>query len=228
MSTLLTLVVTFLLTGVIGNRLIPAWQFRNWLKQQRFLGAEKEYIELKHLFDEIVTLLGRRLTKMQRLRASFGLRTAVFEERLAEYDAAISEWNERIPSFNVRLTILANWDLTKDLEQIQEYLHFTGAELERLCRLKIANKNIPTQDQAVVVGYLDYIQGSIFKFNREILKLVEQSHANTYHGIEIRFSSSTLRSFGSWHLIKALFVPIEKVPSIYRSAIDPIEPRFLR
>lgn len=47
MESLLSIVVGFVLTGLIGNRLVQAWQARNWLLQQRFLGQEKEYVGLK-------------------------------------------------------------------------------------------------------------------------------------------------------------------------------------
>lgn len=61
MGSLLAIIVSFVLTGLIGNRLAQAWQARNWLLQQRFLGQEKEYVELKELADEIASLLGVRI-----------------------------------------------------------------------------------------------------------------------------------------------------------------------
>lgn len=228
MSSIATLLLTFVLTGVIGNRLLHAWQFRNWIKQQRFLGAEKEYLELKVLFDEIVRLAGRRLSRMQRLQGALGLEDEIVRRRLQEYDESLSEWNERLASFNVRLTILDTYDRALDLDQIQQYFVASGIDLEKLVRIKLGGQTVPKQLRAALESRLNEIQGALFRFNREVLKAVEYSQAVTYHGVEVKFSRRTVRLFSSWHLIKALFVPLEQVPSIYRSAVDAPEPRIFR
>ena len=53
---IITAIISFILTGLIGGRLLQKWQLRNWLNQQKFLGAEKDYIALQELFDDIVAL----------------------------------------------------------------------------------------------------------------------------------------------------------------------------
>jgi hypothetical protein len=66
-TAIVTVCLTFLLTGVVGNLLLQGWQQRNWLTQQRFLGEQKNYENLKELSEEIVRLSNLRLWKMRRL-----------------------------------------------------------------------------------------------------------------------------------------------------------------
>lgn len=66
-------IVAFIFTGVIANWLVQRWQYRNWLNQQRFLGAEKRYELLKSLADEISLNASKRLSSMFRLVASLAL-----------------------------------------------------------------------------------------------------------------------------------------------------------
>lgn len=99
-SKLLLALVTFVLTGIVGNWLVQRWQARTWIAQQRFLGFEKEYVALKDLVEEIGQLLGARIYYMQRL--AFALRSGVPETVsliAAEHDEAVRKWNERLASF---------------------------------------------------------------------------------------------------------------------------------
>lgn len=56
-TAILTVLLTFVLTVLVGNRFIQAWQHRNWLEQQRLLDTEKEYKALQEVFDEVASLL---------------------------------------------------------------------------------------------------------------------------------------------------------------------------
>jgi hypothetical protein len=66
-TAVVTVLLTFLFTGFGANRLIQAWQLRNWISQQRLADAEKEHQALQDVFDEVATLAGRRQHKMMRL-----------------------------------------------------------------------------------------------------------------------------------------------------------------
>src|SRR6266498_4098295 len=134
MSPLLLVIVSFLLSGLIGNWLIQKWQAQNWLHQQRFLGQEKEYIALKELADEIATLMGARIYHMQRIALNLpNARYDQLADRLVAYEAAVVKWNERLTSFYVRLALLSSSELTYTLERtIHERLQQTGQRLDKL------------------------------------------------------------------------------------------------
>jgi preprotein translocase subunit YajC len=46
---LITVILSFVLTGIIGNFLVQRWQQRNWHEQHRLLRLEKEMDELIEL-----------------------------------------------------------------------------------------------------------------------------------------------------------------------------------
>ena len=117
MYSLVSVVIGFVLTGVIGNWLIQHWQNRNWMAQQRFNGNEKEYAALKDLTDEIAILLGERIYHMQRLTLSLNMDSEKFSVRLAEYDDVVKRWNVRLTSFYFRLPLLATSQFSSHLER---------------------------------------------------------------------------------------------------------------
>src|SRR4051812_22670539 len=69
-TAIVTVVLTFVLTGFAGNLLVQRWQMRNWVVQQRFLGEQKQYDSLNSLCDDLIMSSGQRLWKMRSLLRS--------------------------------------------------------------------------------------------------------------------------------------------------------------
>lgn len=222
METLLQMLIGFLLTGLIGNRLLQAWQARNWFLQQRFLGQEKEYIALKELSDEIATLLGARIFYMQRLiRALVTGDEAKIASRTKEYDEVLKRWNERLTSFYVRLPILAQYELAKRLEEtIQSKLVSAGAIIEDLAVNRAPGVRIRRADANRVERELLAIQGQAISFNKELLRVVRSRRTDIYFGKPIKFSPQTVNRFSTWQLVKALFIRDIDSLSIVRAPTD--------
>src|SRR5690242_2102495 len=105
-TAIVTVVLTFVFTGFLGHWLVPRWQHQNWVNEQRLLGEQKEYENLKLLCDEMMAFSSKRLWKMRRL-ANILTHTddALVQERLREYDNTLSDWNEKLNTFEVRLTL---------------------------------------------------------------------------------------------------------------------------
>jgi hypothetical protein len=219
---LLPIVVGFVLTGVIGNRLLQAWQARNWLMQQRFLGQEKEYLGLKELADEIVTLLGVRIFYMQRLnRALRSGSDDKVDTCLQEYDEALRRWNERLTSFYIRLPMLAGNGLELRLENsIQAELVKTGGTIESLVANRKAGMSIHAKQTTQVENDLHAIQGKAIAFNRHLLVVVRSRRADVYYGKRLVFSPQNLRHFSTWQLIEALFVRNIDSLTVIRPPLD--------
>src|SRR5271167_258016 len=117
MTQILSLLATFILTTVVGNYLLQNWQHRGWVRQQQFLGSEKEYLELRSLSTEISGEIGARLYQTKRLLwavRSFSLE--IVEQRLAIYDTTQVRWNEKLGVFFVGLTLFADYSYTNRLE----------------------------------------------------------------------------------------------------------------
>jgi len=222
MEALISIVVGFVLTGVIGNRLLQTWQARNWFLQQRFLGQEKEYVALKELADEIASLLGVRIFHMQRLnRALARGADEKINSRLQEYDEVLRRWNERLTSFYVRLPMLAHYDFAIRLEKsIQAELVKTGATIENLIVNRKAGAPIPENQASRVENELIAIQGKAIAFNKQLLSVVHSRRTDVYFGKPLKFSPQTLNYFSTWQLVKALFIRDINSFSIVRAPMD--------
>jgi hypothetical protein len=222
MSTLITLVLGFVLTGVIGNHLVQAWQQRNWLLQQRFLGHEKEYFALKDLADEVASLLGARIYHMQRLALSLRRGSDVqISNRVVDYDDVVKRWNERLTSFYVRLPLLAHSHLDIRLESwIHIPLSKAGNQIDELVYQKQAGKTIGKSDITNITAKLNKVQGSAINFNKELLGVVEARRMEVYYGRKLQFSLGNLEKFSTWQLVKMLFVRDVNSFSIVRPTLD--------
>lgn len=222
MATLLPIIVGFLLTGVIGNRLVQGWQSRNWLMQQRYLGQEKEYLALKELADEIVTLLGVRIFHMQRLNRALGSGAdARVNLCLQEYDGALKRWNERLTSFYIRLPMLASYELAHHLEtSIQTELVKTGSDIENLVSRRSAGTPTQKGQSAKIENDLNRIQGRAIAFNKRLLDVVQSQRGDVYYGKRLEFSPQNMGHFSTWMLVKALFVRDVDSLSVVRPPLD--------
>ena len=67
MVVILSVVLTFILTIVVGGKIVEARQQDSWIAQKRLSGQEKEYFELKTLCDEIASSINTRVYAMRRL-----------------------------------------------------------------------------------------------------------------------------------------------------------------
>ena len=224
MTQIATVIVGFILTGIVGNRLAQAWQQRHWLSQQRFLGHEKEYTSLRDLCDEISKSISRRLWAMRRVQLSFSSGTIDVRERLKAYDEALSGWNESLSSFYVRLTLYSSYEYAVRLEDIQKQMALYGSRIEKIAVQKISGTPPPqTQIRESRID-LDSIQGIIFEFNRDLLNIVGVRREDLYYGSKIEYRSYNLPYFSTLDLFKALFVRDVDAHSIVRPALDPRQP----
>jgi hypothetical protein len=219
---IVSILLTFVLTGVIGNMLVQHWQYRNWINQQKFLGEEKQYYALTALWEELTNLASKRLWRMRRLHAALtNGDDEKIKERLNDYDLALSEWNEKFHSMSVRLTLYSSWDLERELEdQLQRSFLDAGLRLERLTKTRLATG---TADKKLVRELLSEffdLSRTLFRFNRSTLAAVQRQKSRTYYGVEVVLTRWTLDKFGTWELLKALFQPGIKPFRVVRPAAD--------
>lgn len=226
-ANIIPVIVTFILTGIVGNRLVNLWQHRNWLNQQKFLSIEKEYTALNELFDELTTLSGKRLYRMRRfLVATLHDDEKTLEDRRKEYDEALTAWNDKLNSFFIRLTFYARYDMALRLERIiQANFTLAGSRIEALARKRKENNSVLKHEIAPVEKQLNNIQGLLFEFNRDIMRYIKQKREETYTGVTVELTSETIELFPTWVLFKSLFKTRQEFPSIVCSAADLNLPR---
>src|SRR5205807_5631538 len=87
MVAIVTVVLSFLLSGIIGNRLVQRWQQRNWRVQHSLEATEKNLEALRTIADEITKSADIRIFRSRRIGWQLGrARTATFEATKREYD----------------------------------------------------------------------------------------------------------------------------------------------
>ena len=198
------------------------WQTRNWFLQQRFLGQEKEYLAFKELADEIASLLGVRIFRMQLLIRAIASRSGEkIGARCQEYDEALKRWNDRLTSFYIRLEMLAHEGLAIRLERsIQDELVRIGEKIERLEKQRRKGSTASAKEVKEVENALNNVQAQALTFNKELLAAVHSRRADIYFGKRLNLSPGNLQYFSTWQLIKALFVRDIDSFSIVRSPLD--------
>jgi hypothetical protein len=218
----LTVLLTFLFTGLVGNWLIQRWQQRNWLNQQRFLGEQKEYENLKMLCDEIIGCSGRRISRMRRLLSALGQPDdKLIRRRLKAYDEVLSEWNEKLNGFHARLTFYAAYDMSWRLEEyVQKRFVALGSELDRAKQSRLSGNILTLHLVAHIETELNKFYGALLTYNRQLLRMLEIQKTKTYYGTRITLNRDNLKHFPTWELIKGLFKPRIQPLTIVRPPTD--------
>lgn len=143
MSSLVPIVVGFLLTSVLGG-LLGSWlQQRTWDHQRTVTLSDRELEAADSVCQDISKLLDKRLYRM--LRLYYALITArnsasaepkeIARARLQDYDSLLYEWNDRL---NLNLALVGAYFG----QAARDWLHFeiyelcqtAGSELEALYR----------------------------------------------------------------------------------------------
>lgn len=215
LTAIFTVLLTFILTGLIGSSVVQAWQHHNWIIQRRILEEEEQYRTLQKTFDEVSDLAGKRQHRMFRLLSSIWQGTdETIKKRLSDYDDAALSWNEKLSTHYAKLTQQLSYQLSLRLEdQIQIPFVALDSQLTRLAAARLGGTKLSPQDFSRLSSELSALHGRIVKFNKRTLKEIEDKKASLYR--PRNFNVWTLDSFPTWQLFKALFK--ERKPSFDKS-----------
>jgi hypothetical protein len=139
MSTLIPIIVGFLLTSVLGGILGSLLQQRTWDHQRKAALSDRELNAADSVCRDVSKLLDKRLYRM--LRLYYALRFAktadsaeakeVARVRLRDYDSLLYEWNDQL---NLNLALIGSYfgQGARDLlhYEIYEPCQSVGSELE--------------------------------------------------------------------------------------------------
>jgi hypothetical protein len=227
-TAIITSLVSFILVSVAGTYLGQTWQRAAWAKQQTFLGREKEYEALKTLTEEIATLCSRRLyASRQVLVAVRDESTDRFEQSVTQYAEVVREWNTKLQSFYVRLTFYASCN--PYVYVLENYIHkrfyALGIQLEKSIRRRriLAIKLDP---QAAMEMSLNNLEGQLFRFNRDLIKLVERRRQEIYYGVKIPYDAYNFRQLSTFELLQLIFKPRMDIHGVFRPSFDLTPPDF--
>lgn len=206
-TVVISVILTFVFTGLIANWLVQRWQYRNWLNQQRFLGSEKKYEALKEHADNISRLASRRLSAMFRVVFTLDQSEERLEERRKIYSDTIDDWQQNVNSLYTKTTMYFSWNMTKRLEdEINANFVSIGTRIDKSIRIAQRREEISPPSKQKILNDLYSLQGTLGNFNRDMLRHVIHQQKSTYHGVEIGYNEADLQYFSTWQLFKALFL----------------------
>jgi hypothetical protein len=205
MTAIVTVVLSFLLTGFLGNLLVQRWQHRNWINQQRFLGEQKAYENFAALCVEMMKFSSRRLWRMRRLASALNQSDGdLIKTRQSEYDEALSDWNERVTDFQVRLTLYGSSEMPGRFEfDIQDTFRSIGEDLMVLTKKQLSGQHV--KGIGALQQRMNGLSGKLYNYTMELNQLLETRREKTYYGGLVRLDEDNLESFETWELVKALF-----------------------
>lgn len=224
MLALAGIILTFILTFVVGNKITQARQQDGWLAQQRFSGQEKEFFELKLLSDELAAVIGARVYLMRLLALKLIEESSDWEEVRIGYVDVLKKWNETLGSYYLRLSQLGLSDYRYKLERkLHIPMQVQGKELERVIRSR--RQGIESQNGlAGVVAAINSIHSAELQFCEGLLATVARRKEEIYNPQDIHFSATTATSFSTWQLVKAVFVADVSRITIVRTPLNSRQP----
>lgn len=204
LTAIVSITLSFVLTGLVANRLLHGWQRRNWLEQQRVLERDKNLKTLNDILDEISFLSSLRHSKMVRLATALkGKNKQVIIKRFSEYDEILDTWNHKINPLFVKISMHIDSRYTYELEKIHEKFVASGRMLEILFQEFSSNESIDNNICKEALGNLNTIQKDLSKFQKNIINFINYKKSEFFDGIEL--NEENLYSIPTWELFKAVF-----------------------
>jgi hypothetical protein len=99
-------------------------------------------------------------------------------------------------------------------------------KIERFVRLRRNAPPTAGAGYATIMRELDNLQAAIFRYNRDLLRAVEEIR-RVYYGENIPYSTHFLRDLSTVELIKALFIRNVNGHTVVRSSSNPKRPRSM-
>jgi hypothetical protein len=220
--------LTFLLVSVVGTALALYLQHFYWLRQQRFLGQEKEYIELRGLFPSISGAIGSRLYRSKRLHYALNTQvTTAIDSALADYDATVVKWNEALGTYYANLTMYVDYSYTRRLEDdIHGNFQKVGLLLEAAVRYHRTGIQVSRPTRQETGKIFRRLDAEVSQFNRNLLRSIDEKRKALYFGRKLMYIESNLDRFSKWELIKSLFISNVDTHAILCAPADPRFPRL--
>jgi hypothetical protein len=174
-STLVPVVVGFLLTTVVGGLLGVYLQRRSWSHQYNVQLAAARRDRAVALFEELSRLLDRRLYRMRRLYWTLRReRERPLSERgaksLEDYDAVLFEWNDNI---NRNLALLERSFGSRMRERLDYEIGATMRSVGVSLENELKNPSASEADLNEIDSRLGRLANLIYAYNIEMLASIQ-------------------------------------------------------
>lgn len=206
MISIITTIIAFILSGVIGNKLVQKWQHRNWLSQQLHLGQQEELREIKSLLDEMSNTANSRLYSMKRVAGHINSPLTNLESIFSEYAEQVKVWNIALPRFYNKISLLFSFDKTQNLEHnVQPLFVSAGQKLELALKLRRRSDIVPMPLIRSLNNEISSLNAYLRDFLLEINNLVLDRKKIVAEGRKIYYRDGILDKYSTFDLLKALF-----------------------
>src|SRR5262245_3995737 len=177
---LLLLSVGFLLTGVVGAWLTNRFQQRAWEHQHALQQRAQERQQAFKTFEEVSTLLDKRLYRMRRLYWAAGRRArgaadeTDMQPARAAYDGVLLDWNDNLNRVLALVHTYFGGAVRHELEGLYEELARLGRGLDVIVRMVSQ-----AHDQRIQVPRFGHritrLSSRVYALNVRMLRLLEAS-----------------------------------------------------
>lgn len=217
--TIISTLIGFILTGLIGNYLVHKWQLRNWLTQQKIITIEKEHLEIKELAESFSSIANERLFSMRAVTHSLETEDNTLKnQRIGEYREAIRKWNQQYGFFSAKLPLLMPLSYTQAFD---DGIHKKMVEASILIDEVISQKKNQAIASVLIEKKLIEINRNTIRLTNNILQSAKRKRLSIHEEQTLNYCTENIEKFSNWQLIKALFIKDVNSFSINRSPLEP-------
>ena len=173
---LVVLSAGFLLTTVLGGGLGYLFQRRSWAHQHETVRAEQERQQAMKVFEEVSSLLDKRLYRMRRLywaakRAAHDYEGAALAGPLHDYDETLELWNDNL---NRNLALVHAYFGPGARRRLEVQLYEEYAAIGRALEDFVRNVSVAAGDVEVppLGQRLSHLGHRVYRFNLYMLDLL--------------------------------------------------------
>jgi hypothetical protein len=176
----LLLVIGFALTSVLGGLLGWFFQTRGWSHQHRAQQRDQEREQAIKVFEEVSSLLDRRLYRMRlvfwtaRRRAGAGGNVDALDEAREQYREVVTTWNDNLNRILALVHTYFGGAARHELEDtIYEEFSAIGRALEQFVR-DVSSPDFDRADIPPIDGRLRWLGRQVYAFNVRTLELLQE------------------------------------------------------
>ena len=199
------LLITVLLTGILGGALSFAWQRRQWLFEQKFQRLTADHEKQIQIVRALFRLIHKRIfsTRLYSDALISGPVNSIPEERRL-YREAVATWSEESPGLIMQIRVHYSYSLAIDIERtFQEQFSRIDGLLRRMQLAFEANGSRSPLLAVRVDGMLHALNAQAQELMTSLLRRAEANKAVIEERPEISYSNIDVLSHV--YLIKALF-----------------------
>ena len=195
-----TILLSFLLTTVIGGTLTWMFQTRSWEHKWKIESAERKHREAFNAFEEISTLLDERLYSLFQLVVWTEKTDSVrFYSALKDYRLTLKNWNNNISRSLAKLHFYYSKDLRNEFDDIigKKFVD-SGSLLEVFVRQR--HKSF-SEKSPVTLLELNNVRKNILElrldvesYNLKLLNSVQEFEKTTFENMRMRNKIKSIAS----------------------------------